>query len=95
MPKIIQYTFVSAEINTGSIEHPVIEKMLLQKQIECSTEIEFSNNYKIAESEACSEILVTGEFDEIFVEPTAQDDTDAMLVDHEYRLTLLELGLTE
>lgn len=28
-------------------------------------------------------------------EPTAQDDTDAMLVDHEYRLTLLELGITE
>jgi hypothetical protein len=28
-------------------------------------------------------------------EPTAQDDTDAMLIDHEYRLTLLELGLTE
>lgn len=27
--------------------------------------------------------------------PTAKDDTDAMLVDHEYRLTLLELGLTE
>ena len=25
--------------------------------------------------------------------PTAQDDTDAMLIDHEYRLTLLELGL--
>lgn len=28
-------------------------------------------------------------------EPTAQDDTDSMLVDHEYRITLLELGLTE
>lgn len=28
-------------------------------------------------------------------EPTAQDDTDFMLVDHEYRITLLELGLTE
>ena len=27
------------------------------------------------------------------VEPTAQDDTDAILVDHEYRLTLLELGV--
>lgn len=26
---------------------------------------------------------------------TAQDDTDAMLVDHEYRITLLELGVTE
>lgn len=28
-------------------------------------------------------------------EPTEEDDTSAMLVDHEYRLTLLELGLTE
>ncbi len=27
--------------------------------------------------------------------PNAQDDTDAMLIDHEYRLTLLELGVTE
>ena len=28
-------------------------------------------------------------------EPSAQDDTDAMLIDIEYRLTLLELGITE
>lgn len=28
-------------------------------------------------------------------EPTAQDDTDTMLIDHEYRLTMLELGLVE
>lgn len=27
-------------------------------------------------------------------QPTAQEDNDAMLVDHEYRLTLLELGVT-
>ena len=26
-------------------------------------------------------------------EPAAEDDTDAMLIDHEYRLTLLELGV--
>lgn len=26
-------------------------------------------------------------------EPTPQEDADAMLVDHEYRLTLLELGV--
>lgn len=26
-------------------------------------------------------------------EPTPQDDADAMLVDHEYRITLLELGV--
>lgn len=28
-------------------------------------------------------------------EPTEEDDTAAMLVDHEYRLTMLELGLFE
>lgn len=28
------------------------------------------------------------------LEPTAQEDNDAMLVDHEYRLTLVELGVT-
>ena len=33
--------------------------------------------------------------DDVEIEPSAQDDTDAMLIDHEYRLTLLELGLTE
>lgn len=27
--------------------------------------------------------------------PTAEEDTAAMLVDHEYRLTLLELGISE
>lgn len=27
--------------------------------------------------------------------PTAQDDMDSMLIDHEYRITLLELGVTE
>lgn len=28
-------------------------------------------------------------------EHTAQDDVDAMIVDHEYRLTLIELGVTK
>lgn len=28
-------------------------------------------------------------------EPTESEDTAALLVDHEYRLTLLELGITE
>lgn len=26
-------------------------------------------------------------------EPTAQDDTDSMLVDHEFRITMFELGV--
>ena len=29
------------------------------------------------------------------IEPTPQDDIDAMMIDHEYRLTLLELGVNE
>jgi hypothetical protein len=33
--------------------------------------------------------------DEYEAEPTEEDDTAAMLVDMDYRLTLLELGLTE
>lgn len=33
------------------------------------------------------------EIPEAEAEPTAQDDTDTMLVDHEYRITLLELGV--
>lgn len=28
-------------------------------------------------------------------QPTPQEDADAMMVDHEYRLTLLELGVTD
>lgn len=28
-------------------------------------------------------------------EPTEEDDTASMLIDHEYRLTMLELGLVE
>ena len=28
-------------------------------------------------------------------DPTPQDDTDALMVDHELRITMLELGLTE
>lgn len=30
-----------------------------------------------------------------FFQPTAQDDIATMMIDQEYRLTLLELGLTE
>lgn len=34
------------------------------------------------------------EFEDTFTpEPSEQDDTNSMLVDHEYRLTLLELGI--
>lgn len=38
---------------------------------------------------------IVPEAEEAEVEPSEEDDTASMLVDHEYRLTLLELGLTE
>lgn len=34
-------------------------------------------------------------YEETTATAIAQEDNDAMLVDHEYRLTLLELGITE
>lgn len=95
MAKIIKYKFLSAEINHGTEENPNIEQILLDASIECDTQEQFDANYPIAEKEAVGGIIVEGEFDEVIVEPTAQDDTDAMLIDHEYRLTLLELGITE
>ena len=33
--------------------------------------------------------------DEEATTPTPEEDTAAMLIDHEFRLTLLELGITE
>lgn len=39
------------------------------------------------------EMPIVKEMPEVEAEPTAQEDTDTMLVDHEYRLTLLELGV--
>lgn len=39
--------------------------------------------------------IVPEALSESAVEPTAEDDIDTMLVDHEYRLTLLELGVNE
>ena len=38
--------------------------------------------------------LTAGRRPEELDAPTPQEDADALLVDHEYRLTLLELGLT-
>ena len=39
------------------------------------------------------EIAAQEEANRPIKQPTAQDDTDAMMIDHEYRLTLLELGI--
>ena len=65
------------------------------KEIYC-TEDSLESNIGIAKRESYNgEYTVEDDGVEEVAEPTAQDDTDAMLIDHEYRLTLLELGVTE
>ena len=44
--------------------------------------------YTVAEGEALKK-------PEVDTTPSAEDDLSALVVDHEYRLTLLELGITE
>ena len=50
--------------------------------------------------EYVKQVAIDGQYDIVEFTPpsthiSVQDDTDALLVDHEYRLTLLELGITE
>jgi hypothetical protein len=56
-----------------------------------------SENEEVAKAEAYNGeyAIVDDGQPETVVEPSAQEDTDAMLIDHEFRLTMLELGLTE
>ena len=50
-------------------------------------------DYLYVDGEFIYEPIPVVDIEEIEIEYTAQDDTDAMLIDHEYRLTMLELGL--
>ena len=64
MPKVIKYRFLSAEINHGTEENPVIEKEIIDKEMPCHTQADFDANYPIAKNEAIpGTIEVTGEFD--------------------------------
>lgn len=89
-------TFPYVNIEVDEITHPAVTtnstKQVDGKYIEYEKVLipEFTQLEVVSMTEG-EEIIV----EEVIVEFTAQDDTDAMLVDHEYRLTLLELGLTE
>ena len=64
-------------------------------QVLCQVETPWSEAREAAARQEAWEGKYTVEDDGIQPQPTAQDDADAMLIDHEYRLTLLELGITE
>lgn len=76
------------KINTGSVAEPVWEDRLF------AVELEYSEaNLTIAQAEAHQGVYRIEDAEDPV--PSAQDDIDAMLVDHEYRLTLLEQGQAE
>jgi hypothetical protein len=84
--KLIKYQMLQTTI-IDEIELPKSEEYMSSITIPYSIE-----NEELAKREAYKgeyEIFDNGI--EPIVESTPQEDTDAMLVDHEYRLTILEL----
>lgn len=92
MAKLIKYKFLSAEVNHGTEENPVMEQIFQGKMIECRTQTEYDNNYPIAEKEAVGEIEVTGEFDP---EPETPPSDAERITELEEALALLLSGVTE
>lgn len=86
--KRIKYMY-NVPINRGDAGNPMLEDRLYQKSLPYSTEAE-----EIAKAEAYNGEY-TIEDDGAETTPTETEDLSALLVDHEYRLTLLELGVTE
>ena len=71
----------------------VSDEQILEDDIQLDLPEDFDwehiDRYEITDGD-----LVKHELESEITEPTAQDDTDAMMVDHEYRLVMLELGIT-
>ena len=90
--KLIKYQRMTCA-NHGTVEEPILVETLHNCEISCRS-LYFESNYAIAQREACGEITVE-DIPDPESEPSHEEDTAAMLVDHEFRLTLLELGLAE
>lgn len=91
--KSIQYITMT-EVNYGTKEDPVIQQVFNACEIQCADSF-FEANYAIAQKEAYNGEITVVELPDTQTEPTQEEDTASMLVDHEFRLTLLELGLNE
>ena len=64
MAKVIKYQFLSCEVNRGTEQNPVMEQIILDKEIACQNQAAFDVSYPIAEKEAVpGTIEVSGEFD--------------------------------
>ena len=88
--KIIKYQLCTS-VNQGTEEEPKWEDALYPVEIRCTAD-NLEANEAIAQKEAYNgEYTIEDDGVEETMIPTTQDDTDAILIDHEYRLTLLEL----
>lgn len=82
-PKEVTTTNESGEEITETVYETVDEKTSVTIVTDWAPNLEAWEAWKASQPEP------------VEPEPSAQDDTDAMMIDHEYRLTLLELRLTE
>ena len=87
--KIIKYDYCK-KVDIGTEDAPVFIERTSAVQLPYS-----DANIALAKKEAKNGEYTIEEVSDVETEPTAAEDTAAMLVDHEYRLTMLELGLTE
>lgn len=80
MAKVISYKFLSCEVNHGTEEQPVMERIILDKAIECPNQAAYDANYPIAEKEAIpGTIEVSGEFEPEGDTATVDDVLNALL----------------
>lgn len=91
----IPETFPYVDIETAMVTHPAVityeEKEIDGENVK--VEKVLSPEYSQLEVVSITDGVQIDVEEPTYIDP--QEDTDAMLVDHEYRLTLLELGLTE
>ena len=92
--KLIRYQIMQ-EVNTGTEEVPDIHRELHDVELGPMSDAVFAVNNAMAQNESHDGKITVEDIPDPETEPSQEEDTAAMLVDHEYRLTLLELGLTE
>ena len=80
--------------NDGTAETPNIVAYLQGEAIR-ATDADYDIQYAEAVKYSYNGEITVEDIPDPETVPTQEEDTAAMLVDHEFRLTLLELGVTE
>lgn len=88
--KIIQYRFLSAEVNRGTEEQPKLEQIFLTAEVACPTREVFEANLLRVQAVAVEgSVKISGEFD-------PQPQSDAQRIEQlEQALDMLLSGVTQ